>query len=597
MNKIRTVYLSLKLSIKLVFDSKEGFKYSILKCVIALFNSSIPMAYTIIPGLIINELLYNKRIVVLAIYVGLLALIPLSKDIINIFANRCIYSLEKDLSLKLLSDFYLYILGMDYETLENPDLQEEQWRARSTYTNSVGTIDLIIELFASTVAAIVYLFIIAKYNWIIALLLFVFGCINYYVKRNVKKQSFKTNKEIDKIERKLSTLSYMFDQTDYGKEFRVLNLKEYLVEKFITLKKAMNSIELTQYKKNNKIGITNSLLNAFQVVFIYFVLISKIVRGVLPVGDLSIGLSASNQFNGKLKAVFDSYLQLYEKSLYVQDMSHFFSISNCNIAKGNQIPDFKNDSIIEFKNVSFRYPGSNIFALKNLNIVIKANERICLVGQNGSGKSTFIKLLLRLYLPTSGEIYLNGKNINEYDYQKYQKLFSPVFQDFVEYEFTAKENIILNLPEDCKKIKRVLTETNLHQLFEKLPNGIETQVGKYVDPEGIELSGGEAQRMAIARALYREGVIYVLDEPTAALDPMAEYEIYTQFHNMIKDKTAILVTHRLSAVQLADKVAVFDDGQIIEYGTHSELYSKGGKYKEMFDKQSEFYVNANLDNK
>ena len=159
-----------------------------------------------------------------------------------------------------------------------------------------------------------------------------------------------------------------------------------------------------------------------------------------------------------------------------------------------------------------------------------------------------------------------------------------------------KENITFNEHGNGEKTTACFDQVGLKRLIEKLPKGIETFVYKWVDPNGFIPSGGEGQRIAIARALYHGGEIFILDEPTAALDPNAEYEIYTQFHNMIKDKTAILVTHRLSAVQLADKVAVFDDGQIIEYGTHSELYSKGGKYREMFDKQSEFYVNANLDN-
>ena len=253
------------------------------------------------------------------------------------------------------------------------------------------------------------------------------------------------------------------------------------------------------------------------------------------------------------------------------------------------IPVIDENSYIEFHNVSFQYPGSDIFAIKNLNLRLSCTKKLCIVGENGSGKSTFIKLLLRLYEPTSGEILLNGVNITEYNYELYTKLFAPVFQDFSTYELTLKENVALDEKCDDVKFHKACMSSNIQSLIDKLAKGAETQIGKEIDPEGIEPSGGEGQRIAIARACYHGGEIFILDEPTAALDPMAEYEIYTQFSNIITDKCAILITHRLSAVQLADRVAVFDDGHVAEYGTHSELYAKGGIYTEMFDKQAKFY--------
>lgn len=256
---------------------------------------------------------------------------------------------------------------------------------------------------------------------------------------------------------------------------------------------------------------------------------------------------------------------------------------------GNIIPKFKKGSVIEFKNVWFKYPGSDIYALKNVNLTIKEREKLCIVGMNGSGKSTLIKLLMRLYFPTEGEILLNGININCYDYSAYQRLFAPVFQDFANYHLTIGENITFSKEYDLKKLNKICKQCGLMELLEKLPKGYETQVGKWIDESGIDPSGGEEQRIAIARARYRDGYVFVLDEPTAALDPFAEYEIYSQFNSMTENKTAIFITHRLSAVKLADAVVVFDNGELKEYGTHGQLYAKNGIYKEMFDKQAEFY--------
>ena len=197
--------------------------------------------------------------------------------------------------------------------------------------------------------------------------------------------------------------------------------------------------------------------------------------------------------------------------------------------------------------------------------------------------------MTRLYVPTDGEILLNGININEYDYREYCKLFAPVFQDFALYNITLGENIVMAEEYNRERLLSATRQSGLSAMVENTKYGYDTIIYKWFDEEGVEPSGGEGQRIAMARALYRGGSVYILDEPTAALDPNAEYEIYTQFNNMITDKCAVLITHRLSAVQLADMVAVFDDGHVAEYGTHAELYAKGGIYTEMFDKQAKFY--------
>lgn len=260
-----------------------------------------------------------------------------------------------------------------------------------------------------------------------------------------------------------------------------------------------------------------------------------------------------------------------------------------NHVRGSLTPTFGADSVIEFKNVSFRYPGSDRFVIKGLSLTIRGDEKLCIVGVNGSGKSTFVKLLTRLYVPTDGEILLNGININEYDYREYCKLFAPVFQDFALYNITLGENIVMAEEYNRERLLSATRQSGLSAMVENTKYGYDTIIYKWFDEEGVEPSGGEGQRIAMARALYRGGSVYILDEPTAALDPNAEYEIYTQFNNMITDKCAVLITHRLSAVQLADMVAVFDDGHVAEYGTHAELYAKGGIYTEMFDKQAKFY--------
>lgn len=271
------------------------------------------------------------------------------------------------------------------------------------------------------------------------------------------------------------------------------------------------------------------------------------------------------------------------------------NIANMVETSGTLEPAFNKDSIIEFVDVSFKYPGSDTYILENFNFSVYGNERLCIVGENGAGKTTFIKLLCRLYVPTEGRILLNGIDIKEYNYRKYLDLFAPIFQDYARYYTTLEKNISLSNETERAKIDDACKQSGLTSFVDKLDKGYDTQIGKWIDPAGIDPSGGEDQRMAIARAIYHSAPIYLLDEPTASLDPNAEFEIYTRFNNMVANKTAILITHRLSAVQLVDKVAVFEKGTVVEYGTHAELYAKGGIYTEMFDKQAQFYRDSTCD--
>jgi ATP-binding cassette subfamily B protein/ATP-binding cassette subfamily C protein len=254
------------------------------------------------------------------------------------------------------------------------------------------------------------------------------------------------------------------------------------------------------------------------------------------------------------------------------------------------LPD--GDYIIEFKNVSFKYAGQNHYALKNVSITIKSGEKLSIVGENGAGKTTFVKLLTRLYDPTEGVILLNGVNIRDIDYEQYQSIMSAVFQDFKLFSFTLKENVALGAAETAydKEIEDCLIRSGFADKLNRLDNGIYANIYKNFEPDGFEPSGGEGQKIALARALYKDAPVVILDEPTAALDPRAEYEIYQNFNNLVKGKTAVYISHRLSSSRFCDNIAVFKFGEIIEYGSHDELMSESGVYAELFNMQAQFYV-------
>lgn len=250
-----------------------------------------------------------------------------------------------------------------------------------------------------------------------------------------------------------------------------------------------------------------------------------------------------------------------------------------------------NEYYIEFSNVSFKYPRTENYVLRNVNRKFKIGEKLAVVGMNGSGKTTFIKLLCRLYDPTEGEILLNNVDIRKYDYKEYMSIFSVVFQDFKLFSFGLGQNVSASFHYNEELAKRCLEKAGFYERLQSMKKGLETSIYKDLDEEGVEISGGEAQKIALARALYKNAPFIILDEPTAALDPIAEYEVYSKFNEIVQDKTAIYISHRLSSCRFCDIIAVFDGGQIVQRGVHDRLLQDThGKYYELWNAQAQYYT-------
>jgi ABC-type multidrug transport system fused ATPase/permease subunit len=258
-----------------------------------------------------------------------------------------------------------------------------------------------------------------------------------------------------------------------------------------------------------------------------------------------------------------------------------------------ELPETSADGLVfTFENVSFCYPYQSEPSLKNINLTINNKERLSIVGENGAGKTTLIKLLMRFYEPTTGRILLNGMDIRQIDYRKYLDIFSSVFQDFKLFAFRIVDNItsLQGSAAEARKVEESLVKAGIHEKIQSLEKGLDTYLYKLYEEDGVELSGGESQKLAIARALYKDAPVVVLDEPTAALDPRAEFEIYTKFLQMVDNKTAVFISHRLSSARFCDRIVVLKDGAIAESGSHDELMARNGYYAELFNMQAQFYV-------
>ena len=276
----------------------------------------------------------------------------------------------------------------------------------------------------------------------------------------------------------------------------------------------------------------------------------------------------------------------------VPNLEYFFRIADTQsaMAYGDKTVDL-GEVEIEFKNVYVRYPSAKSDTLKNISVKIHKGERLAVVGRNGSGKTTFIKLLCRLYDADRGEILVNGVNIKELSAECCRKLFSVVFQDFKLFSFSVAENLTAGETPDAVRLKQCLAEADALERVERMAQKENTALYKDMDKDGVEVSGGEAQKIALARALYKNAPVVVLDEPTAALDPVAEHRIYQQFNDFVEGKTAIYISHRLSSCRFCDKIAVFKKGELTEYGTHEDLLrNEAGEYRRLWDAQAKYYL-------
>ena len=317
--------------------------------------------------------------------------------------------------------------------------------------------------------------------------------------------------------------------------------------------------------------------------------VGSIVQYIGALGKLSTGVQ-DMMFVLADNAVYCRHLQGLYDYLDIPNRKEEGTLSVDVDAVCNGRDEVYGDFEIEFCNVSFRYPGATEYSLRNLSLKFPLGKRLAIVGKNGSGKSTFIKLLCRLYDPTEGEIRLNGVDIREYDYEEYLNIFSVVFQDFKLFSFSLGQNVATAMEYDKEKAEQCLVKAGLSQRLESMPKGLDTALYEDFESEGVEISGGEAQKVALARALYKDAPVVVLDEPTAALDPIAEAEIYTKFNEIIGDKTAIYISHRLSFCKFCDEIAVFEDGTVVQRGSHEELLkAKDGLYHELWTAQAQYY--------
>lgn len=424
-----------------------------------------------------------------------------------------------------------------------------------------------------------------------AILIALFGLsfwVNFIISQKINERNVMINRQNEKENAEGMYMGVVTENESNAKDFRLYGLQDYWLGK---IKKFGIGSRFTEYgifvgRNRAKFSFVVQLLAGYIYIYVSVMAMS----GSISTGDVLMYAGAIITMMTSVQEAILKYNEIAYNNEYLKLYEEF--INRPNMHYDGTLPIEKRDDKryeLSFYNVSFKYPGSDKYILRDINMTFNIGEKLALVGLNGAGKTTLIKLLLRLYEPTEGEIRLNGIDIGKYDYDEYVQIFSVVFQDFGIFDFPLDENIAASEDVDSARVKKVIDQVGLTELVNSLSDKEHTLL-YHENGDGVALSGGEAQKVAIARALYKDAPFVILDEPTAALDPIAEAEIYENFDTLVGDKTAIYISHRMSSCKFCDRIVVINDGRIEEEGSHDFLMEKNGLYAKMYNTQANYYV-------
>lgn len=613
--KIRFNISSIKSAVKKIYSIRSNYiKILVFDALIKAVKPFIPI---VLSAKILDELLGDKDLNTLMILSGTLVVLMLITHILSGWSQKK-YSDESEM---LTSMYYFELtkkcMNLDYEEIEKADTIDLIAHINEAGNNHMGIWDMadymqkgllaILEIIIASVIIVTTFangnseiinpdldFVKSPFLFLGLILMLTLGVIVYSIVQGrigrIASDDIKTNVQSNRI------FNYLFFRISYnyesGKDIRLYSaqnmlkekIDEYVIPDYADSKKNF-------VKPNIKYYSIISVVNMVLLAIVYVFIVLKAYAGAITVGAIFIQINSIMRFYQSFGSFLLQYNMMNVASEHFKNSIKFFNMPEMTKTGDNHIDLSKDNYEIEFKGVSFKYPSSEDLVLDKINLTITSGERLAVVGMNGAGKTTMIKLLCRMYDPTEGIITLNGIDIREYDYNEYIKLFSVVFQDFELFAFPLDENIAASDDIDKDKLKKCMQDAGLGNILKESGEDISVPIGKSFDESGRDFSGGEKQKIAIARALYKDAPIVVLDEPTAALDPITEFEVYSKFDTLVGKKAAIFISHRLSSCKFCDNIAVFDKGRIVQFGNHNLLLNdENGKYNELWDAQAKHYI-------
>ena len=560
------------------------------------FQTVVFVSGIIFPKYIINYLFDEREIVKAIICAASLLAFLLFSNIMLALSKYYAERSRDQMYRKFSISFAKQVMESDYCNMEDPkymDLRENALKCMTGNYGFAGTVLLFVNLIGKLLLIGSIITIVMTLDVVMLLICALLIAINVWINNYMGKRNAQIDLESVLEKRKVDYYHQLGDDTRFAKEIRLNGLHNWILDLY-----REQFIRVHQFTKKRNANTCKGMVVGRVSTFLqqctaYGYLIYKVLKTGLSVGGFTMYLNAILSFNTSITELLMIVGRLKQCSIYLKPFEEFMRYPRQleETVSPGPLEEDMTKYVIRFEHVYFRYPGQEQYVLRDVSCEIHSCEKVAVVGENGAGKTTFVKLLTRLYDPTEGCIYLNDRDIRTIDYQEYLKLFSVVFQDYMLFAMTIKENIGLDRSEVIgrQELNALADTIGLKKKIDELTQGFDTAVYKTFDDKGFEPSGGEGQKIAIARAYMKNAPVVILDEPTAALDPRAEYEIYQNFSKLSENKTAIYISHRLASCRICDQIFVFLNGNIAQRGTHEDLMTQEGYYAEIFKMQAALY--------
>jgi ATP-binding cassette subfamily B protein len=487
-------------------------------------------------------------------------------------------------------------LTLDLRHFEDPEFYDQLTRARrEASSRPISVVSETFQLLQNTLTLAGYAALLVRFSGLAVLGLVLAAIPATISEMRFSHAAFRLRNWRSPEARKLNYLEYVLANDDHAKEVKLFGLGPSLLGRYKTMGEEFYREDQKLAVKRAGYGFLLSLIATSAYYGCYVVVAVAAASGGMSLGDMTLYIMAFRQGQQAFQSILTAIGGMYEDNLYMSNLFKYLAIATADRPPPSEPAPVaaSETSGIRFEGVGYRYPGQDEWALSDVNLTIPKGQSIALVGPNGAGKTTLIKLLTRLYEPTTGSIFLDGRNLRDWSKEELHARIGVIFQDFNQYQFSARENIgvgSIDYATDDSRVRRAVAQAGAEPVIDDLPKGLDTPLGRWFH-EGVELSGGQWQKLALARAFMRESAdILVLDEPTASLDAEAEHAVFERFRKLARGRTTLLISHRFSTVRMADRILVFDKGRIIEEGTHADLVAKGARYARLFSLQASGYA-------
>ena len=600
--QVPLAFASLPRVIRLVWSTSWSMTLTLI--ILNLLQGLIPAATALITAMVVDSIVQAIRIHrAFPIWwpVGLQLAVTIFSSLMNAINSIILQLLQEMVSNQVQLEILKKAATLDLAFFENPESYDTIRQATNQSSAQTNMVTQAFSIGQTLITLISLLFLLFHLAWWLAIIALVTPLPAFFFSTRYGWKSYRLMRYQSPERRILNYFVTLMTTDTYNKEIKLFNLSDFFIVRFWKLATKLyeqdKKLALQQYLTNFGWSNLNTLANSG----IYLYVALQAIVGRISLGGVTLYTQTASQVGSNFRSLLNSISSTYQNTLYVNLLFEFLAYQPTIASPANPQPvTYSEDGeglAIEFRHVSFTYPGRNPeteAVLKQVSFTIRAGEAIALVGHNGAGKTTLVKLLTRLYEPDEGEILIGGKNIKDYELETLRRQIGVIFQDYVNYQMTAGENIGVGRIEEIENdemIRKAAHKSGAHTVVEKLPQGYETMLGRWFKNvrESAQLSGGEWQKIALARAFMREAHILVLDEPTSSLDARAEYEVFQHFRALIEQRTALFISHRFSTVRLADRIFMLEHGQLIESGTHEELIALDGRYAELFQLQARAY--------